>query len=182
MIDLGIHSSYRQLRADGSCFYRAFMLGLFEHIEQKADTELLATVTGHVATSCARLVALGYDEISLEAFYETFMDELQLYQMKLTAPDPLAWKAEDGQGNTAAERLSNESVSNYLLFWARMLTSLYILENAEFFAAFCAGMDPFTFVKRSVEAMHSEADHPQFVALAQCVGVPVRFFFFAFCF
>ena len=48
------HSNYRQMRRDGNCFYRAFLLGLFETIEANRDLELLMRVSENVMTSLHR--------------------------------------------------------------------------------------------------------------------------------
>ena len=59
LIKLKQHSHYRQMRRDGNCFYRAFLLGLFETIETNQDMELLKCVTQNVLPSLQQCVKLG---------------------------------------------------------------------------------------------------------------------------
>lgn len=59
LIKMKQHSHYRQMRRDGNCFYRAFLLGLFETIESNQDMELLKRVTNNVLPSLNNCVKLG---------------------------------------------------------------------------------------------------------------------------
>ncbi|ETO24425.1 otubain 1 [Reticulomyxa filosa] len=189
------HSAYRQLRADGNCFYRAFLLGLFETVEATKNEQILETVTKNVVTSNDRLVKFGYEQFALSEFYESFMDELALYQSILSSDDSSGVNIAE---STAVQKLSDEShvelfvlcrslneakvffnlkkQSNYLIFWARMLTSLQMQENEKHFSQFVQGKTFREFLQTDVEAVHAEADHPQFCALSMAIEVPVRVF------
>ncbi|ETO23871.1 hypothetical protein RFI_13297, partial [Reticulomyxa filosa] len=100
------HATYRQLRADGNCFYRAFLLGLFETIETTKSEKLLQAVTKSVLSSCDRLLQFGYEQFAIGEFYEAFMDELGFYQSKLTDPDI---EVTGGIGVTAVQRLGHDT-------------------------------------------------------------------------
>ena len=104
------HASYRQMRRDGNCFYRAFLLGLFETIEATQDLPLLQRVSENVMTSLHRVLKFGYESFTIEDFYYQFMDELQFYQRKLESGNPAEYVAPDGMGNTAVERMANPSI------------------------------------------------------------------------
>jgi len=174
------HSSYRQMRRDGNCFYRAFLLGLFETIENTRDLTLLTTVSEHVMTSLHRSLKFGFEQFTIEDFYYEFMDELQFYQRKLESMrnGSVIYKAQDGHGNTAIERLANPHHAQYLIFWARMLASLHMREHEEDFAPFIP-QDSGGFaawLKSDVEAIKSEADHLQTVALCRAINVPVTIY------
>ena len=56
IIDAKTHSNYRPMRQDGNCFYRAFLLALFESIEQTGNSQLLAQVNEQAMSSLYRLV------------------------------------------------------------------------------------------------------------------------------
>ena len=56
IIDAKTHSNYRPMRQDGNCFYRAFLLALFETIEKSQDSQLLATVSEQAFSSLHRLL------------------------------------------------------------------------------------------------------------------------------
>ena len=100
------------------------------------------------------------------------MDELKWLQKKMTSD--AEYKADDGMGNTSTDRLRNEFHSQSLIFWARMLASVHIQENKEDFAGFIQGKSLHEFIKSDVEALHAEADHPQFSALSAVLNVPFR--------
>ena len=53
------HAWYRQMRRDGNCFYRAFLLGLFETIESNQDLQLLTRVSEKFMTSLHRCLKFG---------------------------------------------------------------------------------------------------------------------------
>eukprot|EP00483_Globobulimina_turgida_P008279 UN08295 len=171
------HSAYRQMRRDGNCFYRAFLLGLFETIEQQKNLTLLTKVSENVMTSLHRCLKYGYEAYTIEDFYYAFMDELQFYQRKLESGSD-EYKAPDGMGNTAIQRMANSSHAQYLIFWARMLASLHMRENEKEFAPFIqsnkGGFQ--AWLRSDVEALKAEADHLQTVALSKCIQVPITIY------
>jgi len=82
----------------------------------------------------------------------------------------LNWTIEEHpQTSELIERLSDRGTACYVITFARLLTSLYLRENAETLIHFLpdgAG-DMHTFVTQNVEPLGQEADHVQVVALAQ---------------
>lgn len=68
LISENIHINYRQMRRDGNCFYRAFLLGLFETIESNRDIQLLTRVSENVMTSLHRCLKFGCLVIYLRKF------------------------------------------------------------------------------------------------------------------
>eukprot|EP01084_Bolivina_argentea_P246683 412799_1 len=177
LISMNKHSSYRQMRRDGNCFYRAFLLGLFETIEKTKNLTLLTKVSENVMTSLHRCLKFGYEAFTIEDFYYAFLDELQFYQRKLESGND-EYKAQDRMGNTAIQRMSNSSHAQYLIFWARMLASLHMRENEKEFAPFIpqdkGGF--LSWLRSDVEALKSEADHLQTVALSKSIGVPITIY------
>jgi len=175
------HRAYRQMRRDGNCFYRAFLLGLFEKIEANQDQQLLASVTELVTDSLHRSIQFGFEGYTIEDFYYAFMDELAFYQQKLlalAAGTADAFKSKDGMGDSAIERMSNKNHAQYLIFWARMLASLYMRANEKDYSAFVPAEKGgfMAWLRSDVEALHSEADHLQAVALSKALRVPVTLY------
>lgn len=64
------------MRRDGSCFYRAFLMQLFEHcIVNKSDRTLYEKVKRITEASKEDLmVNAGYDEIVIDDFFDAFKD------------------------------------------------------------------------------------------------------------
>ena len=67
----------RRLRRDGNCFYRALLFQLFEHsvaqvaAGNKGEYNRMREV---IEKSKGELMEIGYDEIAIEDFYDTFID------------------------------------------------------------------------------------------------------------
>jgi len=174
------HRAYRQMRRDGNCFYRAFLLGLFETIESRQDQQLLARVTQFVTDSLHRSLQFGFEGYTIEDFYYAFMDELAFYQQKLSAlaAGQASFRASDQMGDSAIERMSSKHHAQYLIFWARMLASLHMRAHQEDFEGFVpADKGGFAqWLRSDVEALNSEADHLQAVALSKALQVPVTLY------
>jgi hypothetical protein len=155
-------------------FIALFLLALFETIESNNDKELLRIVSENAMSSLHRCLNFGFDEYTVEDFYNAFMDELQFYQRKLESADITAVIDPDGFGTTAFARMSNPNCAQYLIFWARMLASLYMRENEAEFEPFISHSGGFYgWLRSDVEALNSEADHLQTVALSKMLQVPV---------
>ena len=67
----------RRLRRDGNCFYRAFLFTVFEHFIQHQEDPQYAQMLTALEGSKQRLMAIGYDEIAIEDFYDLFLDEVK---------------------------------------------------------------------------------------------------------
>ena len=72
---------------------------------------------------------------------------------------------------------THKKKSQYLIFWFRMLASLWMRENESDYLPFVQGTSMDQWLKQNVEALNSEADQPQCVALASCLNLPIRFLF-----
>ena len=150
------YRSVRRMRRDGSCFYRAFLLQLFEHcITNKQDRTLLEKIKRITEASKEDLmVNAGYDEIVIDDFFEAFKDAVN----GLEAVEPA----------NAMEHLitllGNNEDANYLIMYIRWLTACYLKKNAIMYEAFCGG-DIAGFCTREVEQLDVDADHLQIIAL-----------------
>lgn len=71
----------RELRRDGNCFYRALFFQLWEHYLQNFNDETVKADYNRVKkileSSKTDLVQLGYDDIAVDDFYQTFYDEFK---------------------------------------------------------------------------------------------------------
>merc|ERR1712154_467057 len=76
------------------------------------------------------------------------------------------------------ERMSNDSHASTLIFWARMMASLQMRENEKDYAPFIQqGKGGFAgYLRSDVEALKSEADHLQTVALSKGLQVPITIY------
>jgi len=144
------------MRRDGSCFYRAFLFQLFEHlITNTADRTLLEKIKRITADSKQDLMTnAGYDEIVIEDFFDAFSDAVN--------------KLETIQPENAAEHLmtllSNNEDANYLIMYIRWLTACFLKKNAILYEDFVGG-DIADFCTREIEQLDVDADHLQIIAL-----------------
>ena len=145
----------RRLRRDGNCFYRAFLFQTFEHFIQTTGTKeqpianpaydrFLKAVEG----SKKDLMAVGYDELAIEDFYDLFLAEVK----KLPEIEPS--KASEH----LLKLLCNKEEAVYLIMHARFMTSCYLKTNSFLFEDFVGDVPSFCMTE--VEAVDVECDHP----------------------
>ena len=101
-----------------------------------------------VEKSKGELVALGYDEIAIEDFYDLFLAETK----KLSEIEPS--KAQEH----LMTLLCNKEEAVYLIMYARFLTACYLKQNSFLFEDFVGEVS--SFCMREVEAVDVECDHP----------------------
>lgn len=72
------------------------------------------------------------------------------------------------------EHFNDRNLSDYLVSYARIITSSHLKTHADQFLPFIQGVSIQAFVSAEVEPMGKECDYVQCVALATEFGVPVR--------
>lgn len=75
------YDAMRRVRGDGNCFFRAFIFALCEQLlntggGSSSAAKLRARIEEKIRASKAELIAIGYSEIAIDAFWETFVDYL----------------------------------------------------------------------------------------------------------
>ena len=71
--------------------------------------------------------------------------------------------------------MNEQSLSDYIIVYLRLLTSARLLENAVFFENFIEdGLTVPEFCHREVEPMAKESDHIHVIALSEFLGVCIR--------
>jgi ubiquitin thioesterase protein OTUB1 len=80
------YDAMRRVRGDGNCFFRAFIFALCEQLlspdgnpgsaSSSQTARLRACIEETIRASKAELIAVGYSEIAIDAFWETFVDYL----------------------------------------------------------------------------------------------------------
>ena len=59
---------YRKIRRDGSCFYRAVLFKIFEHILHENDKNTLELFEKTIKDSKNYLMQVGYEEFVIDDF------------------------------------------------------------------------------------------------------------------
>lgn len=77
------YEALRRVRGDGNCFFRGFIFALCEQLlpphDARAEPAVLALrarIQETIRQSKSELVAIGYSEVAIDAFWETFVDYL----------------------------------------------------------------------------------------------------------
>ncbi|XP_023680579.1 ubiquitin thioesterase OTUB1-like [Paramormyrops kingsleyae] len=153
------YSYIRKTRPDGNCFYRAFG---FSHLESLLDdAKELQRFKATVADSKRELVGQGFTEFTIEDFHNTLMDLIEQCEKQPCLAELLV-------------PFNDQSISDYLVVYLRLLASGYLQREHAFFQHFIeGGRSVKEFCQQEVEPMSKESDHIHIIALAQALNVSV---------
>ncbi|XP_069036368.1 ubiquitin thioesterase OTUB1-like [Lepisosteus oculatus] len=157
-----LHKKYsyiRKTRPDGNCFYRAFG---FSHLESLLDDgKELQRFKAVAAKSKLDLVSQGFTEFTIEDFHNTLMDLIELVEKQGSLAELLT-------------AFNDQSTSDYLVVYLRLLTSGFLQREGTFFQHFIeGGRSVKEFCQQEVEPMSKESDHIHIIALAQALNVSI---------
>lgn len=114
------------------------------------------------AKSKEDLVSQGFTEFTIEDFHNTFMDLIEQVEKQTSVADLLA-------------SFNDQSTSDYLVVYLRLLTSGYLQRESKFFEHFIeGGRTVKEFCQQEVEPMCKESDHIHIIALAQALSVSIQ--------
>lgn len=205
------YAAFRRVRGDGSCFYRAFLVGITEHLVEEgvvrpsgfADAEAFAAAAppGAALVRAPALPPALPGPAASQARYEGWLtlarDSLPALVARgwsaYTAVDFrdafLAWLWALGRDGAAAPpvdpaaalralgfRDAEETASFYVLTYLRCLCALELRAHEDDYAAWVEALAPECasvrqFCDAHVEAVHTDADSLQVLALATAFGV-----------
>jgi ubiquitin thioesterase protein OTUB1 len=112
------YSSYRAIRGDGNCYYRAFLYGLCEQLHEKKGQEL-TRIKDYIRGSIETVEKFGYDRFTVDAFHEEMVDLLET----ISSSDDFC----------NIHQLLNEenSTSDYCVWYLRVITSASLKADKE---------------------------------------------------
>ena len=155
----GSYGHIRRIRPDGNCFYRAVAFSYFQRMSEKP--ELLAKFKSAVKPSKETMVGLGFPAFTTEDFYDNFMDQVEAIGTE-NAADPVVL-------------FNDQGLSDYLVVFLRLLTSMHLKKEAEFYQNFMeGGVSVNEYCAKEVELMYRESDHIHVTALCKETGIRVR--------
>jgi ubiquitin thioesterase protein OTUB1 len=160
------YSQIRIVRGDGNCYYRAFLYNLAEHMFQNKQEgqRILEYVK---KDSWDKVLKTGYDEMTIETFYDTLVDLLE--RLTTGATDAAAFHKEMNE---------ESATSDYCTWYLRVVTATHLKQDPDRFLPFIDGQQPGLdiqqFCQREVEPMGKECQHVQVLALAEAFGVHVK--------
>ncbi|KAK9468363.1 peptidase C65 Otubain-domain-containing protein [Lipomyces arxii] len=153
------NASYRPVRGDGNCAWRAFAFRYFEILRElpKAQIEFEMTC---LQSRTILLDMAGYSEAAYGDFLEeTFTVFGKLSNMTI---------------NDLVVEFNNMEVSSAIIVHFRLLAAAYVKTHAEDYMPFIDdgdGVDIDSYCSRRIEAFAVEADHLALSALVNSLGV-----------
>ncbi|TRY75898.1 hypothetical protein TCAL_00671 [Tigriopus californicus] len=157
----GRYAELRRTRPDGNCFFRAVAYRYFELLLHRPDE--YERIKALLPRAKAQMIELGMPTFTLEDFYDNFMDHVdRVGQAHMDAQQLFETFNEPGQ-------------SDYLVVFLRLLTSMQLQRNAEFYQNFMEGDKTVAeFCATEVEPMYNESDHIHITALTEATGISLR--------
>eukprot|EP00800_Vazella_pourtalesii_P021718 TRINITY_DN8191_c1_g1_i3.p1 TRINITY_DN8191_c1_g1~~TRINITY_DN8191_c1_g1_i3.p1 ORF type:complete len:251 (-),score=58.42 TRINITY_DN8191_c1_g1_i3:62-814(-) len=155
-------SKIRRIRQDGNCFFRSFGFSLMEQLlANKSEIDKIKPSLEAVKTD---LIAMfGYPEMTVEDFYDNFIEVLDKLKEEETDLDYLLKTYQDS------------GLSDYMVCFMRLIVSAELQRNAEFYINFIGSKYPTikSFLSEEVEPMYVESDHMHISGLSGCLDVKV---------
>ncbi|XP_071398345.1 ubiquitin thioesterase OTUB2-like isoform X1 [Centroberyx affinis] len=155
----GQFSSVRKVRGDGNCFYRAFCFAHLESILQNARA--LQRFKDKLVESGKDASDAGFDESSFRDHLNTLIDVLEQCQT-------------DEQEDTLLRLFNEQTASDSVVQYLRLLTSAHLQNHADFFCHFVEAPNLKVYCKQEVETMAMECDHVDILALSQALDVGIH--------
>ncbi|KAF4319829.1 hypothetical protein G195_006718 [Phytophthora kernoviae 00238/432] len=165
------YEALRRVRGDGNCFFRGFIFALCEHLlpssgdTEDANSALRVRIQQTIQQSKSDLVTIGYSDVAIDAFWETFVDYLAAMETRSHVELVQDFQTEGGE-------------AEYLVWYMRLLTAGHLKKHAQDFQPFIDGLFPgqtvAQFCAAEVEPMGKECDQPQIAALTEALQVGVK--------
>lgn len=154
----------RRTRPDGNCFFRAFGFAYFESLLKDTNQDELDKFIKFTKTSKDELIKLGLPSVTIEDFFDVFLEVLTSIK-----------SGEIKNSDQLLERFCEQTTSDYIVVYFRLITSGYLQQNADTFANFIVGSSSIIdFCKTEVEPMYKESDHVHVVAITSALQVRTR--------
>ncbi|KAG6508598.1 hypothetical protein ZIOFF_033972 [Zingiber officinale] len=154
------YSRFRRAKGDDNCFFRAFMFAYLEHLLETQDKAQFDSAIEKVE-QCRKTLKFGDPDYIAEDYFSVSRVTPDL----LVLHEELLWKS------------NYRYVSNYLVFFLKIVVSVELFSKAEFYKPFIAGFENLklekVFCKSSVELM-GECDQVRVKALTDALGVQLR--------
>ncbi|XP_059908353.1 ubiquitin thioesterase OTUB2-like [Gadus macrocephalus] len=158
--DLSDQYAYvRKIRGDGNCFYRAFCFAYLESIHK--NDRILQRFKVRLMKSRGELSSAGLDESAFNGHLNKVIDVVEQCQA-------------DEKEETLLTLFNEQSTSDSVVQYLRLLTSTYLQNHADFFCNFVEAPCLKTYCKQEVETMAMECDHVDILALLKALDVGIH--------
>lgn len=169
------YKSYRAVRGDGNCYYRAFLFALVEQVCKKSTTaDELKRISEYVGRSIEDVIKCGYDRFTIDMFHEEMVELLSAVA-----------KEKEQQENTTASSISStmygrlneeNATSDYCVWYLRVITSSYLKSDPGRFVHFLEDpsyIDIATYCDKEIDPMGKECSMVGVLALAEAFRINV---------
>ncbi|KAI0255597.1 cysteine proteinase [Lactifluus subvellereus] len=171
------YEGVRRSRGDGDCFYRSLIFAYIERIFNEQDRQLaVGTSISTLESLLPKLAEVGFEKTVIDESWEIPRDLIT----GIVDPEPVS---NSGKTLTPAQLLEvfqDDSMSNYLAMFMRMITSAQIRSDPEEYDPFLTHPDTGEkmavreFCETFVEVLGKEADHVQVTAISRALKVNVK--------
>lgn len=170
------YTTYRAVRGDGNCYYRAYLFALVENLCKK-DTRMdeLKCIRDYVDQSIEEVVKFGYDRFTIDMFHEEMVDLLAAVAEE---------KEREGSSSSSSifsslyDKLNEENAtSDYCVWYLRVITSIYLKSDPNRFLHFLddpSYIDVATYCAKEIEPMGRECSMVGVLALAEAFKIRVE--------
>ncbi|KAL4692655.1 hypothetical protein H8959_016465 [Pygathrix nigripes] len=153
-------TAIRKTKGDGNCFYRALGYSYLESLLGKSRE--IFKFKERVLQTPNDLLAAGFEEHKFRNFFNAFYSVVELVE-------------KDGSVSSLLKVFNDQSASDHIVQFLRLLTSAFIRNRADFFRHFIdEEMDIKDFCTHEVEPMATECDHIQITALSQALSIALQ--------
>ncbi|KAM6968885.1 ubiquitin thioesterase OTUB2-like [Tautogolabrus adspersus] len=152
-------SSVRQVRGDGNCFYRALFFARLESVLHNARA--LQRLKEKIIQTCQDFTSARFDESSFEHHLNTVVNVVE---------QCLA----DMQEDRLLQLCNDQTTSDGVVQFLRLLTSAHLQNHADFFCNFVEAPNLQVYCQQEVEAMAMECDHVDILALSQALDICIH--------
>ena len=164
------YKSYRAVRGDGNCYYRAFLFALVEHLCKKSTTiEELKRIRDYVGRSIEDVVKCGYDRFTIDMFHEEMVDLLTAVAKEKETSSSIS--------TSLHHRLNEENAtSDYCVWYLRVITSAYLKSDPDRFVHFLddpSYIDVASYCAKEIDPMGKECSMVGVLALAEAFQINV---------
>ncbi len=155
------YTSISPVRADGNCFYRAYLYGILKSAIECDKLEYWRAECASLASFCK---SMGYDAFAVDEFHELLDEQLELLMAKPSL-DTLT-----------NEVFSDASVDGYMIAFMRCVCGSALKKWHEDFTPFLPSEYHTIedFCRKEVDPMYRDCDQLQIVALTKIFHVPAK--------
>ncbi|CEJ90396.1 hypothetical protein VHEMI06184 [[Torrubiella] hemipterigena] len=159
------YSSYRPIKGDGNCGWRAIGFSYFEKLAGLGDSTKLESEVARLTSMNTMLGSVGG-----YTFYEDWADEAigMLRDLVPIIADPVAALA------LVEERWNDTATSSALIYYLRLLAATYLKANADVYDPFVPdGSGVQSYCANTIEPVDREIDQLGIIGLANVLVKPV---------